>query len=458
VWADGNIASFSAGSNATGLYTVTIAGTRAVSALLAESGDLDITGGALAFNSGGILAGNLTFLTLTSPVTGTPAARVEAGSQVLLNANQTLGALHGYGSIVCDTLDLVTQHEGVARFGGGFQSSTGRIIKKGAGELRLTRSGHNIAGDLVVEAGVLTLAKDQGNQGALANAPLLWIKAGATLDISAAPVAVGPTQQLAGAGTVAAANRITWTQPAGNNYAGQVAIVTDALTVSGVIDPGDLGTGELSVSQGTVNLIAGSLLKIRIDDSSTPKADKLVLGGALKIQEGATLEFTVTGTPSAATYELVRYTGSAPAGTFTVVNLPAGYRLDHAYNGNSVALVKSTAYDTWAAANGIAGAAFGADGPDKDGIANGVEYALGLDPTLPNALPVLTPAAGNFTWTLPKGIQAAADPGIGYFFETSDNLAGWTKVPPTSQNGSSFSYLLAGGQGRKFVRIVIDQL
>jgi hypothetical protein len=457
-WTDGAVAAFSAGSDATDLYTVTLAGTRTVSGLRVESGDLELAGAALDFSSGPLGVGNLAFLTLTSAVTGTPASRIEAGSLLLLNADQTLGALRGSGSISCGSQNLVTDHAGVASFSGSLQSSTGTITKRGSGELRLDRASHIIGGDLVVEAGTLTLAKDQGNQGALTSAPLFRVKSGATLDISSAPVTLGGTQQLAGAGTVAAANRTTWTQPAGNNFAAQVAIVTDALTVLGTIDPGDEGIGQLAIPQGTVNLLGGSILKIQIDDSATPKSDKLLLGGALKIQSGATLELDITGTPTAASYELVQYTGTAPAGTFTVLNLPAGYRIEHAFNGNTVALVKNSPFDAWATANGIPGAAFAADGPDQDGIANGVEYALGLNPTAFDALPSLATATGDFTWTLPKGPEAAADPGIGYFFETSGNLSGWTKVAPTSEDGASFSFLLPGSQGRQFVRIVIDQL
>jgi hypothetical protein len=457
-WTDGSVAAFSAGSDATGLYTVTLAAPRSVSGLLVESGDLELSGAALDFSSGPLAVGNLAFLTLTSAVTGTPASRIDAGSQLLLNADQTLGALRGYGDVSCDSLNLVIDHSGVASFSGSFQTSTGIITKKGSGDLRLNRAFHIIGSDIIVEAGTLTLAKDQGNQGALTNAPLFRVKAGATLDISSAPVTLGANQQLAGAGTVVAANRTTWTQPTGNNFAAQAAIVTDALTILGTIDPGDEGIGQLAIPQGTVNLLGGSILKIRIDDSATPRSDKLLLGGALKIQSGATLELDITGTPTAASYELVQYTGTAPAGTFTVLNLPAGYRIEHAFNGNTVALVKNSPFDAWATANGIPGAAFAADGPDQDGIANGVEYALGLNPTAFDALPSLAPATGDFTWTLPKGPEAAADPGIGYFFETSGNLSGWTKVAPTSEDGASFSFLLPGGQGRQFVRIVIDQL
>jgi hypothetical protein len=58
---------------------------------------------------------------------------------------------------------------------------------------------------------------------------------------------------------------------------------------------------------------------------------------------------------------------------------------------------------------------------------------------------------------MPKGLQAGADPRIGYFFETSTNLATWTKVAPTTQDSSMFSYQLAGGAVRSFVRVRIER-
>ena len=63
----------------------------------------------------------------------------------------------------------------------------------------------------------------------------------------------------------------------------------------------------------------------------------------------------------------------------------------------------------------------------------------------------------NFTLTLPKGLQARAGPQISYFFETSTNLATWTKVVPTTQDGSSFSYQLDGGAAKSFVRVRIER-
>jgi hypothetical protein len=298
------------------------------------------------------------------------------------------------------------------------------------------------------------VAKDQGNTGGVDGAAVIRVNAGATLDTTAKISTLGSFQTLTGGGTVLAQDRISYS---GTNYATQTATTLAGLTVSGKIEPGE-GIGTLTIGSGTVSMDAASVLRIELDDAATPKHDRLVLGGALKIAAGAEIEFLVTGTLNESRYELITHNGPAPAGGFTAIGLPSGYQLEYATNGNSVALVKVSGFEDWAAANGIPGGSFIADGPDGDGLANGVEYALGYQPDAFNSLPALVPAGADFTLTLPKGAQAAGDPGIGYFFETSTDLATWTKVAPTTQDGSSFSYQLSGGAAKGFVRVRIERV
>lgn len=462
-WTDGGIAAFAAGDDVEiGLVSVT--GTRTVSGMLVESGTIDLDDGSVHFTGGSLHIGNGARLNLRSQITGAPSLRVEKGSFFDLEGSITLGGLAGAGSLLFFDQDLVViDSASIQRFAGSI-SGGGTLVKQGPGDLRFSRP-QILAGTLRVEEGAVTLAKEQGNIASLNSAALIHIREGATLDITAAPATIGSAQTITGAGTISAADRVTWTQPAGNNHAAQTPIFTDALTVQGSIEPGDDGIGELVVSSGTVTLDATSLLTIEIDDTATPRNDALVIAGSLKIQNGAAVVFDHSGPLTAPAYPLVRYSGLPPVNLLTSDNLPDGYVLDHAYGGNSIALVEEgsvlSGFEAWANANGIAGAGFEEDSGNT-GISNGVAYALGLDPLDPAAassLPKLAPVidADSYVWTLPKGSEAAEDASIGYFFETSENLESWTKVPPTEQDATSFSYSLPYNGTRLFLRARIEK-
>jgi autotransporter-associated beta strand protein len=401
-WTEGNIAAFAAGDDVD-LALINVVGTRTVSGILVESGIIDLEGGTIQFTGGKLHIGNGARLNLGSQLAGTPRLGIERGSSLDLEGELTTAGLTGDGELLFFEGDSLSIDSAVDQRFAGVVSGGGTLVKTGSGNFQLTRP-QNLTGSLTIENGTLTLPKDQGNTANLNSTSIIEIRNGATWHVAASPVTLGTAQTLSGSGTIAAADRVTWTQPAGNNYAAQTPIFTDGLTVLGTIEPGDAGIGELTVSSGTVSLGATSLLKIQIDDSATPRNDTLVVAGTLKIQSGAAIEFQHSGQPTAAVYELVRYSGTPPAVTLAATNLPNGYLLDHAYGGNTIALVEEgvvlTGFEAWAAANGIDGAGFDEDSGNT-GISNGTAYALGLDPLDPSAissLPGLAPVfATDFT-------------------------------------------------------------
>lgn len=89
-------------------------------------------------------------------------------------------------------------------------------------------------------------------------------------------------------------------------------------------------------------------------------------------------------------------------------------------------------YASWAAANSV-----GAGDLDDDGdrLENFLEYALGTDPTQPNALPPVTFDGETGTVTFPSHLSR---PGFELLFETSSDLVEWTvrETIPTDTNGS----------------------
>jgi hypothetical protein len=136
------------------------------------------------------------------------------------------------------------------------------------------------------------------------------------------------------------------------------------------------------------------------------------------------------------------------------------YTVSDPYGGtatNTVTITVRATYESWASDNGIPGADFTAD-HDRDGIANGIEYATGGNPTAFTTSPVLVAAGINHTLTYQKGALAADDPSIDYGFEVSGDLTLWTEVAPTYEDSSVVSFLLDGGAARKFVKLRITRI
>jgi len=95
--------------------------------------------------------------------------------------------------------------------------------------------------------------------------------------------------------------------------------------------------------------------------------------------------------------------------------------------------------------------------PDGDGVANGIEYAFGLDPRTPTPVADGPQVDGNFI-TLQRPL-AAMQPGVTYGLEWSDNLTSW------STNGAQVNHaggILTGrvplGQGARFLRWKISKI
>lgn len=108
-------------------------------------------------------------------------------------------------------------------------------------------------------------------------------------------------------------------------------------------------------------------------------------------------------------------------------------------------------FATWAAGFGVP--LDGNGDNDKDGIADLVEYALGLDPTVFSTLPPITPSGAGFTMSYTKGTEAAADPNITYILEASPDLEDWQ--PIGTQDATTISGVVPGGLGTNFGRLRI---
>jgi autotransporter-associated beta strand protein len=147
---------------------------------------------------------------------------------------------------------------------------------------------------------------------------------------------------------------------------GGVGRAAGAVTVNsdGTLAPGE-SVGTLTLGDG-VDLLG--TLSIEYDDTLSQKVDLAVVTGNLSLGAASVLEFIDISSPAApltgAAHVIATY-GSLTGAFATVVNLPAGYTLDYAYNdgfsSNNIALVAAAVPEASALLfGGLACAAAGA--------------------------------------------------------------------------------------------------
>jgi fibronectin-binding autotransporter adhesin len=184
-WTAGNAAVFSAGTTATGTYTVLVQGSQSTDGVWARNGTVTLGDGGLgaqiSLTGPGVLRGD-TGLTVAIPVTGT---NLTTGGVLALNnsansitglasifgtttlgANQSFGSLAGGGTLALGTRTLSVGSDSTASSFGGLLTGTGAITKSGTGRLTLLNNNTGFTGTTTISAGVLRLGNG-GNTGAI---------------------------------------------------------------------------------------------------------------------------------------------------------------------------------------------------------------------------------------------------------------------------------------------------
>ena len=117
----------------------------------------------------------------------------------------------------------------------------------------------------------------------------------------------------------------------------------------------------------------------------------------------------------------------------------------------------ASTFASWAAENGLAGEPFDGDF-DRDGISNGLEYAIaGLNPAQPDAAP------GSFAGgvlSFNKRTEAVAAGDVIWQIEESSDLGiadPWEAVTPDTDDETAISYTLPTGLGKVFARLKVTQ-
>jgi len=254
---------------------------------------------------------------------------------------------------------------------------------------RFVSSAASYTGGTTVERG--TLVVQQGTQIRVADNAIL------------SPTGTGPVR-IRAAGTLAG----------GGGVGGTVTVDS-----GGVVAPGEPGGAVATLSTGSLQLAAGSVVRLEVNTVTTA-SDRIDVRGDLQL--GASLELSSLTEPATeiaggTRLTLLTYTGSR-TGTFAGLAEAAIVRLGdqdfHLRYADSInlgtaedpvvvnavtleALVEPTAYDLWAQTSNLPADQRGPrDDPDRDGLPNVVEFYLRTTPTVANGLPLRASLSGDF--------------------------------------------------------------
>jgi autotransporter-associated beta strand protein len=201
-------------------------------------------------------------------------------------------------------------------------------------------------------------------------------------------------------------------------------------------------SGETRVQTGELKLTGSA----RIPNAST-----------VRIDTGAVLHLDFAGTDTVGALFLPGDPNPKPDGTYgSLASTATNKSADFAGLGILQVGGSGGDYTTWASTNGIPGEPFEGDF-NKDGISNGVAYALGLSPTV-SSQPAGVLSGSTITFT--KGADAISNGDVTWIIETSLTLSGsWSEevVQAPGNATATISYNLnpLPGTPKKFARLKV---
>lgn len=433
-----------AGSNALTLGTVIVNNNRAITNINTAAttlGAIGVTSGnrTLIFNGNGntTVSGDITtgtgaltkngtgILTFSGANTYSGATMVSGGTLVLSGSNSTAGTTSLNGA----TLQLNSASNG------GLASGL-LTITQNASVLQPINADRSISNSVLLNSSpTISGSKSLTIDG------MMTLNANRTLTNSITEI--GKLLTLSDITRDGIHNRNLSINGAGNTtVTGDVVLGTGTLTKSGTgsltLNGTNSYTGDTTVNTGgALALVGGS------QTSAVTVNNGAFLGFTVgspttstkAVTLGATAKVRITGTPSAPTSYTLLTTTDTISGTLVLETAITGYELQLAGGNTQLRLVYTGAggnlYDTWAGtfggfSNPVANVDF-----DNGGLATGVEWVLGGDPTNGSDDSGLAPTLdtsdpNNFVFSFRRSDDAAADSNTTIKVEYGSNLTGWT--------------------------------
>lgn len=365
-------------------------------------------------------SGNLTIEDATAAMTN-----LQAG--IILTGANTMSGLLTIPTNVPVRVGGVPGNTDVSQLGAGPAGSLGAATVQNEGILTFSRSDAHTVANTITGSGQVVVGLAAGNAEQIASftgvksySGPTTVRSGTLLvntSLPDSPVVVDAAGTLGGSGSIATASAVT-----------------------GTLAPG-AGTGTLSFGDDLA-MEAGSKIVWEISDwnGSAGSGYDTVNAGTLTIGATTAAPLVIVITPSSLanfsatpkTFTLATSSGGIlglDAGEITVDDgaLPGTWSVQASGNLLQLSYLPGTAYDSWAAANGIPGAGPGTDS-DGDGIDNGIEFVIGGDPSDSDSnhlLPVVTLDTNYLNFSFRRAdVAAGFDPVVEY----GSSLGAWTEA------------------------------
>ncbi|MBP7948061.1 MAG: autotransporter-associated beta strand repeat-containing protein [Verrucomicrobiales bacterium] len=360
-------------------------------------------------------------------------------------SNTALGAKSGARSIIINSGASMEWTSNNIFGGGGLSAANLPTIVLNGSTFKTTR--YNVIGHLSLGGGTLINAIPVGTDSA--NFDGFQILGTITAD-GEAPSSIttttnrgthlrgGATTDFAVTDPIGRLTVATILRNGSNDYPGVASLRktgpgTLALTAANVF------TGMTTVAEGILTG-NGTVAALTVQNGATfaPNSGASFNTGALTFESGSTFladgRATITGDLNISGASLVTTVGSARilasytgarSGTFTAT-VPPGWQLAYDDSAKQIRLEAApTGYSGWIAGFATNGQSGFDQDANSDGIANGLVFLLGGDPTVAGstALPVLTKTVGGFTYTFTRAARARGTTTV--TARLSSDLATW---------------------------------